>query len=225
MKIIALPWLGTRQPTMLSHSLMNYKRHNQGYRAHVRRTYPRGYGRPSWARYRKASRKSQHCDIIKNINNNLNTMDPLQQPSIAPAPVSPPEAPGIPGQENQPELSQEQMRGNIQGLMSKLQTKNQDLEAQQLSSGNNMDKAKGEALRELFDILENMGIDPNNVEQVGAFLNKLKENNPELHQQVESSLESLLGDKTLDEPTEGTPEMDPSLNMNINTNATPQENI
>ena len=29
---------------------MNYKRHNQGYRAHVRRKYLGGYWLPKWAR-------------------------------------------------------------------------------------------------------------------------------------------------------------------------------
>lgn len=53
MKTIALPSHGTRQPIMFCQCVMNYKRHNQGYRAHVRREDTSGYWLPKYRRGRR----------------------------------------------------------------------------------------------------------------------------------------------------------------------------
>jgi hypothetical protein len=37
--------------------VMNYKRHNQGQRAHVRRKYLGGYWLPKWAREKKTTKR------------------------------------------------------------------------------------------------------------------------------------------------------------------------
>lgn len=55
MKTNGLLSLGTTLPTMLCHSVMHYKRHNQGLRARVRRKYLGGYWLPKWARGKKNS--------------------------------------------------------------------------------------------------------------------------------------------------------------------------
>ena len=49
------------QPTESCHGVMNYKRHNQGLRAHIRRKYLGGYWLPKWAREKRdVSRKRKN---------------------------------------------------------------------------------------------------------------------------------------------------------------------
>jgi len=153
----------------------------------------------------------------------------LPPSTVAPAPVSPDEASG---------MSQLEMRQNLQDLMSKIDSKYQDFSSQNFSLENKVKSSKGDALRMFFDMLQQAGVDPSNVEDVNAFLQKIKENNPEIFQQIEKILQTLISeDDTTPEddtmPEEGmeisqvtTDINNPTTpNMNINTNETPQQNI
>jgi len=166
-------------------------------------------------------------------------VDPLGQ---QPVPQSPPEAPGIPGEvPGMPggapgALSQEQMKGNLQDLMSKIEGKYQDFNSQKFASGNKAREQQSEALRQVFDLLQSLGIDPSNVEEVKAFLDQIRETNPELSQQLEVALEALLGTEDEDlvpmqeempvseELPLGQEGMPLEENMNIN-NETPPETV
>jgi len=192
-------------------------------------------------------------------------MEPEQNQMQGP-PVSPPEAPvggyqgmtpgsasggGIP-MENQPGgLSQEEMKANLGEMMSKIEGKYQDFNANKFASLNQREESKGNTLRRLFDMFNKMGVDPSDPEQVREFLNKLKEVNPELSKQLEGLLERLLGedipggegevgvDKPLGEeipvtedplvgqgqPVPPTGGMGAEENMNMQNNVPPQENI
>jgi|6_EtaG_2_1085325.scaffolds.fasta_scaffold00424_14 hypothetical protein len=127
----------------------------------------------------------------------------------------------------QPGISQDQMKGNLESLMSRVEGKYQDFNSQKFASDNTLKEQKGESLRQVFDLFQSMGIDPSNVEEVGAFLNKIKESNPQLSQQLEKVLSSILGDEVMT-PAEGEIPAGgeaPQDNMNININEAPQENI
>lgn len=164
-------------------------------------------------------------------------MENLQptQAQVAPAPASPAEVPGIPATPAEGEMSQEQMKANLQDLMSKIDNKYQDFNVQKFSSDNKVKDSNAAALRMFFDMLQQNGVDPSNVEEVGAFLEKIKANNPEVFKQIESILQTLIGGDTTS--TEGvvTPDAGAGVppvagaevppNMNINTNEPPQQNI
>jgi len=52
---------------MFNHDVMNYKRHNQGHRAHVRRKYYGGYWQPKYIRDlgdQKHSKRFRHSSIL-----------------------------------------------------------------------------------------------------------------------------------------------------------------
>lgn len=161
-------------------------------------------------------------------------MENLQptQAQVAPAPASPAEVPGIPSTPMEGEMSQDQMKSNLQDLMSKIDNKYQDFNVQKFSSDNKVKSSNAEALRMFFDMLQENGVDPSNVEEVGAFLEKIKTNNPEVFKQIEAILQNLIAGDTSSEP-ETTPEMEAAPgeetvvppNMNINTNEPPQQNI
>lgn len=92
------------------------------------------------------------------------------------------------------EMSQEQMIANLQDLASKIETKYQDFNSQKFASANKLEVKKREALKEVFNIMETAGIDLTNPEEVKGFLDSLKEQNPELYQIVEQSLETLFSE-------------------------------
>jgi len=157
-------------------------------------------------------------------------MDPLNQAGL---PMSPPEAPGVPmGAPGAPELSQEQMRSNLQEIRSKIEEKQQDLNSQNFVSANREQEMRGDTLRQIFDLFQANGVDPNNLEEVRVFLEKIKASNPELSQQLEQALKTVLGEEGLPQENMGdmgeenggmSPE---NMNINnINSNENPQQNL
>lgn len=143
-------------------------------------------------------------------------MDPLEQ--MQPAPESPVSPPGVTGT---PELSQDEMRKNLQYMMAKIDASYQDFNTQKFSSANKVQDQRSQLLRDLFDLLQSMGVDPSIPEEVKAFLDKIKQENPELYQQIEESLQTLLGEEVA--PVENG-EI-PQTNMNINKYENPPQNI
>jgi hypothetical protein len=142
-------------------------------------------------------------------------MDPNQEPapSFAPAPASPEGVVGVEGG-----MPQEQMKANLQDMLSKIDNKYKEFDDSKFSSDNIAAKKKSEALSELFSILQSKGIDPNDPEELKAYLDDIQSRDPELYKQIVGGIEAILG------PQEGTEAL-PSDNMNINQNEVPQENV
>jgi len=164
---------------------------------------------------------------------NLNVQD---QPVSAPSVVPPVQPEGLAmGAQQTPELPQEQMKTNLQDMMAKIENKYQDFNSQKFASDNKLMEQQGGTLRQVFDLFESMGVDPSNVEEVRALLDKIKETNPELSQQLEIALGSVLGEEP---PVEGEVPVEGEIveevpgqimpegsNMNMNNNETSQKNI
>ena len=173
-------------------------------------------------------------------------MDPLTQqvpPQQAPQPVqNPSTGPDVPSTPASAGLSQDQMKANLQQLMSKIQSKYQDFSTQKFSHNVQMQKQKSKSLRQLFDLFQSQGVDPNSPEEVKSFLDKIKGNNPELYQQLEQALLVLIGGQpggpSAEVPDTSTPAIPgtppitdlsptnvPATNMNMNQNASPSQNV
>jgi len=146
-------------------------------------------------------------------------MDPLnQQPQINP------------GQSTGGSATPEQM-AKLQELMDKVESKYQDFNSAKLSAGNQNEDQNNDALRELFDMLTQAGIDPSNPDEIQAFLDKVKVADPEMFQRLEAALGALLGKDTgaveAEVPDPNAPPQDAfpeGQNMNIQ-NANPSENL
>lgn len=110
------------------------------------------------------------------------------------------------------ELPQDQMKANLQDLANKIDAKYQDFNSQKFATGNKIELQKREALKEVFNIMGEAGIDLENPEDVRLFLVSLKEKNPELYQIVESSLEELFQEEN-------------NTNLPIETNENLPQNI
>lgn len=107
-------------------------------------------------------------------------------------PASPAGAPtGIP--EGGGELSQEEMKGNLQSLMGKIDGQYQNLNSQMFAGDAKLQQQKSDIFRELFDLFLSLGVDPSSPEDVKKFLDGIKESNPELYQKLSQVLDVLLG--------------------------------
>ena len=160
-------------------------------------------------------------------------MDPTNE-QFPVAPASPAPVPGIPasplaGESVGGGLSQEEMVKNLEELMAKIEGKYQDFNSQKFATNNKLQESKSETLRQIFDVFESLGIDVNNVEEVRAFLDKLRESNPELSQQLEQALQTVLGDEVAPAPSDVVPVPETegllSDNMNINNDETTSQNV
>ena len=129
-------------------------------------------------------------------------MDPLNQNSVPTFPTPPV---GAPVANQSPELSQDQMKANLQDMMGKIDGKYQDFNSQKFASDNKLKEQKSESLRQIFDFFQSMGIDPSDVEEVRVFLDKIRKTNPELSQQIEQALASLLDEEEMEPITEEFP--------------------
>ena len=155
--------------------------------------------------------------------------------TVAPAPMSPDSPAGIPAGMTSADpatmggMTQEQMKANLQELMSKIEAKMQDFNSQKFATDNKLKEQQSQALREVFDLFKSNDVDPSNLDEVSAFLQKVKDSNPELAQQLEKALETILGEDPLipevmeNQDTDTTETASPdaggaSDNMNINTN-------
>lgn len=118
-----------------------------------------------------------------------------QDPQFPPVPPSPAQVPEIadPTAGQQTGLSQDVMISNLKELMAKIQNKYSDFKSGNAMSDSKLMQAKSQALRDVFDMLQSAGIDPSNVEEVQAFLDKIKQANPELYSQIEKVLQELMG--------------------------------
>ena len=134
--------------------------------------------------------------------------------SFAPAPASPAEVPETVA----PELPQEEMMANLEALMAKIEDSYQQFGPQKFAVDKQAQDLKSQAMRQLFDLLQSKGIDPNDPEAVGAYLDQIKSDNPELYQQVEQALELILGS----DQGAGAPSPD---NMNMNPNEDVSQNL
>ena len=155
-------------------------------------------------------------------------MDPIEQPApvaseFPPVQASPEAAPGMP--ETGEALSEGEMRTNLENAMAKLKDKYSQFSDQKFVADNQQNKRRSDALSELFTLLEARGVNPENPEEIRAFLDKLRQSNPEIADQVEQAIKALLGEEEQTEvSTEGTAEV-PEDNMNINTNEEVPQNI
>lgn len=142
---------------------------------------------------------------------------PIYTSNVADVPPSPAEVADL----TQQGLTQDEMKAHLKELMDKVQEAYSGFNGQKTESNAVLKEQENAMLREIFDLLESYGVDASNVEEVNAFMEKIKQTDPELFQQIEKALSSMLGGET---PPEN-PGQEPQENMNINPNEEIPQNI
>lgn len=130
-------------------------------------------------------------------------MDPLQQdpnliPQDANTPVQTPESPSAPmaaTSDPSVNMTPEEMRADLDKLMSAINDKMNTFNGQKMSGDSQLTQAQNSAIAALFDILSKNGVDLADPNSVTTFLNQLQQDNPEGYKIFEDSINNLLGQK------------------------------
>lgn len=137
-------------------------------------------------------------------------MDPLQSPlnpqapraETTPLPGQPLQSQGMPTGQSPAampgqEFASPEERQQLIDLIEATKEKMAGLRTAEFTGANSKDAAKLDVLRELFSMMQSSGVDLTSVESVNAFLSKIKQANPNMAQDFEEALESLLGDDSI----------------------------
>lgn len=84
-------------------------------------------------------------------------------------------------------------KGVLLKKLEDLRNKRGEFNAIQFAGKNQAENYRMEALQQVFDVMRKYGIDPSNIDEVTAFINKLEQENPELYQVFIQAFEQLLG--------------------------------
>jgi len=90
------------------------------------------------------------------------------------------------------EMSQDEMRSNLSDLMAQIEAKYQDFNSAKFSADNKNADANAQALKGVFDMFENLGVDPEDPAQLQTFFDNLRERSPEIADQVEKAIQSIV---------------------------------
>jgi len=93
--------------------------------------------------------------------------------------------PGI-GTENS-----EAMRADLDADFANLDRKKNELDSKKMMSNNKIQKKKMETLKQIFDMMKEQGIDPNDIESIQRFLRELERKDPDLMEMFETALDGL----------------------------------
>lgn len=125
-------------------------------------------------------------------------MDPNSLPQgMPPMPPTPTDAgmpapvPGVSMGADQP-VSEEEKRALLD-MIEKIKAQLGDLNATRFASSNKTEALRKDLLRQVFEKLQLAGVDLSSRESVAAFIMRLQEQNPELAQMFEKSMDVLLG--------------------------------
>lgn len=110
-----------------------------------------------------------------------------------------------PMMQNESQMATPEQKAYLMNMISATREKVGDLNTAMFSVNNSGKQLQSEALKEIFSLMLQAGVDLSSQESVAAFLERLKENNPELAQTFEEILNSLLED---------VPETNQEINMN-----------
>jgi len=121
-----------------------------------------------------------------------------------------------------------------QELLDMIEKIRQGLESFKIYRSASKDKSNqmnSDILRQVFEKLQMAGVDLTDRESVANFINKLRQNNPELADMFEQAMDRLLGEEMEQNPDISQDPnmmglgMPPQNNMNINPNETNTQNI
>lgn len=82
------------------------------------------------------------------------------------------------------------------GLMD-IKNRDRALNSKKIIDNNKLKETKIRLIRELFKMMESLGVDPNDLESINAFLARLDEQNPDLRELFEVAFNNLTSDQSI----------------------------
>jgi len=120
------------------------------------------------------------------------------------------------------EMTPEEMKADLQQLISKVDSKYQNfnsLRDQEKSSDKDM---REKILNQVFETLAKSGVDGSDPQQLNTFLEKIKTTSPELYQFFSEAITSLMGVDATSMPSEQDSTV-PNISSQIDPSQLPQE--
>lgn len=97
------------------------------------------------------------------------------------------------GQKNK-EMTSGEMKSELVRSFEELQSRNDDLNDQEMLNKNNIKEIRTKTIQSLFSLLEDFGVDASNLESINAFLSKLREQSPDLAEIFEIAFTDLTSE-------------------------------
>lgn len=108
--------------------------------------------------------------------------------------------PGIPGDGSG--MATPEQIAELHQLLDIIEQKHQELGTDRIINKNEMDASTQETLGEIFQILQDAGVDLNDQNSINEFLTSLEKSNPDMYEIFAEILDSLLDPETPDEKQE-----------------------
>jgi len=87
-------------------------------------------------------------------------------------------------------------KGELMKDFDVLQDKNRSLNSMKIINKNKIKETRIKVIQELFGIMEEMGVDPNNMESINSFLTTLEEQDPDLKELFEYAFTNITEEET-----------------------------
>jgi len=101
-------------------------------------------------------------------------------------------------------MSQEEMRANLQAGYDKVKNKEREVNSVKLMSQNELSDLRKNIVTQFFKAMKRAGVDPNNLESIRSFIEKLEKSNPDIAEMFTVAFDGLVGeDESEGLPPEG----------------------
>lgn len=96
--------------------------------------------------------------------------------------------------ENQNNESNE-LLNRLKSDFATIENKNREFNSKKIVEENKLKEAKGKMIQQLFSMMQEVGVDPNNLESINAFLAQLSEQDPDLLALFEAAFNNIAGEE------------------------------
>jgi hypothetical protein len=94
-----------------------------------------------------------------------------------------------------PGMAPEDMRSDLERGFEGVQNQERSLNSKKLMNQNRLMEVKADLIRAMFRILQEAGVDPNNLQSIRDFLQKLEEQDPDLAEMFQIAFNGLANDQ------------------------------
>jgi len=88
--------------------------------------------------------------------------------------------------------SEDEMRAELESKLENIKNKNRVINTKKFIDKNKLKETKLELLQTFFRILQELGVDPNNLESINSFMQKLEQQDPDLVALFELAFSALV---------------------------------
>ena len=117
----------------------------------------------------------------------------IKEPVVSSVPEGISDNTSIPG-------TSEERRAKLESDFEGLENRERKLNSQSLLNKNKLQEIKSSMIRAMFQILENAGVDPSNIESIRNFLQQLEQKDPDLAAIFEFAFNGLTRNEELQSP-------------------------